>query len=491
MEADEEEVEEEEEGEEEEDQDEEDEDEEDDDALTEATHTTARMVPQFHRKASDLVKSSEMTREPEPEPVADSSFSTERSQAFSPIPFRQDDTDHTPLPAPYTGKDRAGLVAAWEELEVIRYLEGFGKDVRSVRSVGLLDCAEFGGVEGWPKREEWSSFSAYMLAYTTALINRLSTDYIDTVYKNKPLLADEFDSGMLQASAERLYLGCIPLYESVGRSLIGLATWEQPVVTVLAGSAYSYCWYHGQLLPAFFIGLALYIVQLGVMPPGAKVLRRVVDMERSRLGAVRAGREPGYGHGLGHGRGQGVQPDVAAHGARVHAFLTSLADAQERIKNLALWRSPGASLYLVLVLCALGVCSTLLTPWMTVRLPGLLIGAVLFGAPLPLRFLSRVPTDAQHAMTLLRRQDDQLASAYSATFANSDTGGHLLVLSTRVVFQEAKFSATLEEINRLEKKGSHTLVLGMRGGREATFENVQRRDEAFNRIVAIAPQQWH
>lgn len=126
------------------------------------------------------------------------------------------------------------------------------------------------------------------------------------------------------------------------------------------------------------------------------------------------------------------------YGSGATCVASSLADVHERFKNFALWRNPAAT-WRALCLLGLGMVLTLFsTPWMTARLPGLVLGCLIFVlAPIvehrpawlgtewtnPFDFLlAGVPNDAQYAMEVLRRRavlgqkltgDEDLAKAYA------------------------------------------------------------------------------
>lgn len=403
-----------------------------------------------------------------------------------------------------------------DDLDILTFLSSFGSDVQSVESLELLDNIHAAaGV--WPKREEWDSLPAYLLAYATTFLSTYSDDSATQVYSSSRAPACTTIATAPFPSSS--------VYTSTLRSVVRVASWEQPLLTLGVSSMYGYSWAQRKLAGVLLAGLAILVATQGAQSESASELNEIYAK---------------------------IAPVVLGSEAR-----------KERMRNLLLWRSPKASLRFTGLLVAAAVGATQIEGWL-MQLPGLLLGLALFvwlpammkqpeWAPVWLTqqnpidaLLYDVPTDAQHAILTLRRRAaageqlvhrptaaslptlnptsfDHRVSAHElkhaadvfdgAHFAKFDgEKGHLIVLASRVYFrtlagkeevsleEELKstamgakitLDARLEKIVRLEKKGEEGLEMRLKNGQVFVLENVRERDGAFNRILALAPQKWH
>ncbi|PWN51231.1 hypothetical protein IE53DRAFT_386419, partial [Violaceomyces palustris] len=348
--------------------------------------------------------------------------------------------------------ERKILMASYDELEVARFLSSFGKNIRSVRSNGLLDASSIGEVE-WPSREQLGSTSAYYIAYFSSFLGWLSSSNAAQLYSpgnhegpssgghkarkdSDEGKSAEFSLSSIRNNSERLYLGAVPMYESLGRALKHVWRWDSPVLTGAFASIYFLCWARGLLIPLFFASCVLYILKLKVSPPEPGALRKAFLQRTKRLEVVKEINERltkgeeneilDNAHGLHASfdvrKGSTTQSlaseAIRKYGSQANSFIGSMADAHEKVKNVALWRSTPTSLNGIFALSLLGLSSCFLTPWMIARIPGLILGLSLFViAPvaehhpdwLPSTdtlhgFIGGIPNDAQYAMLLLRKK---------------------------------------------------------------------------------------
>ena len=107
---------------------------------------------------------------------------------------------------------------------------------------------------------------------------------------------------------------------------------------------------------------------------------------------------------------------------------------------------------------------------------------------------------------------DVLDGAFAANLQGE--AGHLCVLASRVVFRaitgradqpraslaqvldetsacKITLDVRLEKVTALDKVRADALRLKIRSGQTFEITEVHARDQAFNRILALAPQKWH
>lgn len=175
-------------------------------------------------------------------------------------------------------------------------------------------------------------------------------------------------------NATRLAVSTYILYWGMFATLRKLWRWENPWVTGSMAMLYLVVWWRGDLLAVFFLAACLYVATFRIWQvPGSEQ-----DNEASRAtGAPSSLTRPGTDSqsllllAPSHETLQqvGDQVLVVAHG---------LADVQERVKNLMMWRNPIMTLRYLGWLILFGLLSVQATTWMLMRLPGALIFVLLF-----------------------------------------------------------------------------------------------------------------
>lgn len=407
-----------------------------------------------------------------------------------------------------------------DDADIVKFLTTFGRDITSVESLEVLDTVNAGTGE-WPKRDDWDSLPAYLLAYTTTLLSAYSDDTATMVY------SAERAPKTVRGKASAPVLSTNPLYTAVVRSVLGIASWEQPLVSLGAAGVYGYSWTKGRLGTVILVGMALLLATQGA------------------------------------GANADAGKDLADAYGKIAPVLLGDEATQERVRNLVLRRSPRASLRLSGLLVVLAAAATRVASSVVMGLPGLLLGlAVFVWLPVILhqpswapKWLSSVnpldavlydvPTDAQHAICTLRRRAaggdplvqrtcslvlspthfDHRVSAHELAHAGDvldgafaaqidGDSGHLCVLASRVVFRaltgrteqrstslaqvldetsacRITLDVRLEKLVALEKVRGDGLRLKLRGGQTFEIVQVHERDQAFNRILALAPHKWH
>ncbi len=266
-----------------------------------------------------------------------------------------------------------------DDADIVKFLTTFGRDITSVESLEVLDTVNAGTGE-WPKRDDWDSLPAYLLAYTTTLLSAYSDDTATMVY------SAERAPKTVRGKASAPVLSTNPLYTAVVRSVLGIASWEQPLVSLGAAGVYGYSWTKGRLGTVILVGMALLLATQGA------------------------------------GANADAGKDLADAYGKIAPVLLGDEATQERVRNLVLRRSPRASLRLSGLLVVLAAAATRVASSVVMGLPGLLLGlAVFVWLPVILhqpswapKWLSSVnpldavlydvPTDAQHAICTLRRR---------------------------------------------------------------------------------------
>lgn len=423
-----------------------------------------------------------------------------------------------------------------DDRDILHFLSSFGKDIRSVESLEVLDNVHASSNE-WPKRQEWDSLPAFLMAYATTFLSTYTDDSATLVYSDDRAPA----RATVAEVASSLTLSNSPLYTSCARLILRIASWDQPAVSAAVSAAYAYSWKKGRLVAVLLAGLAL-------------------------LAAMQMSQKDDYS-------GANAEELKEAYRKLAPVMLGS-ASTHERMRNLLLYRSHKALLRLAGMLVALAVGATQVNSDLLLSLPGLLLGLALFAwlpivlhqpewAPSWLKqsnpldtLLYDVPTDAQHAIVTLRRRAaggeqlvhrvdspsraamlHKLASlsptsfdhrvsqhelqhvsdvVEGAHFARYDgEAGHLIVLASRVVFRtlasrsrdavsladelvaesaasgcRITLDARLEKVVRMDKTAGG-LKMKLKNGQTFELDQVVERDVAFNRVLALAPQKWH
>lgn len=353
------------------------------------------------------------------------------------------------------------LRADWEELEVARFLNTFGKHVHEVRSRAPLDPTNFTQTH-FPLKGDWTKYSkedgndhfdaaGYYLAYITAFLSYLSPNTMVDLQRDNGLPAtgdneqdsgDEHDEeeaaesqkfrlGALRANGERLYFSALPLWEQLGGRLRKIWRWESKITSLLSAVLYTFLWWRGLLFASLIFSIIMLVLTLKTSPPQPDTLREILARQRRReeegirlqaksrvtlspLAAAQMtieSRNSKYSLLAEASRNYGVQASMLAG---------ALADGHERAKNFALWRSPRATWRLLLWLSIIFFASLAVKPVYLIRLPGAGAGLMFFLlAPImehkphwlgvewsnPFDFIfAGVPNDAQYSMEVLRNR---------------------------------------------------------------------------------------
>lgn len=175
-------------------------------------------------------------------------------------------------------------------------------------------------------------------------------------------------------NATRLAVSTYILYWGMFATLRKLWRWENPWVTGCMAMLYLVVWWRGDLLAVFFLAACLYVATFRIWQlPGSEQ-----DNEASRAtGAPTSLTRPGTDS-------QSLLMLAPSHetlqqvGDQVLVVAHGLADVQERVKNLMMWRNPIMTLRYLGWLILFGLLSVQATTWMLMRLPGALIFVLLF-----------------------------------------------------------------------------------------------------------------
>ncbi|KAJ1018065.1 hypothetical protein NDA16_004934 [Ustilago loliicola] len=433
-----------------------------------------------------------------------------------------------------------------DDLDIVTFLSSFGSELKTIESLEVLDTVHAGANE-WPQREDWDSLPAYLMAYATTFLSIYSDDSATLVYSADRAPAKAAGEGKKAVPAP--ILSSNPLYTSLVRSVVRIASWEQPLVSAGVSSAYAYSWAKGRLAAMTLVGLALLVATQGAQ--------------------------------MGSSSASSDSQELSEAYGRIATVILGSSSTHERMRNLLLWRSPRASLRFtgLLLALALALGATRFDSSLMLQLPGLLLGLALFvWLPIILHqptwapaWLSKVnpidvllydvPTDAQHAILTLRRRAasgeqlvhlpdsparnaalqrlpslsptsfDHRVSAQELTHVSdilegshfaivNKEPGHLIILTSRVIFRtlagkssdeepislvdelvrtsasggggcKITLDARLEKVVKVDKVEAEGLKLRLKNGQEFEVEKVVDRDQAFNRLMALAPQRWH
>ena len=174
--------------------------------------------------------------------------------------------------------------------------------------------------------------------------------------------------------ATRLAVNTYILYWGMFAALRKLWRWENPWVTGCIAMLYMVVWWRGDLLAVFFLAAFLYVATFRIwQEPGSEQNSEASRNKgvSSSLTWLNTDSQPLLVLAPSHETLQqvGDQVLVVAHG---------LADVQERVKNLMMWRNPIMTLRYLGWLILFGLLSAQVTTWMLMRLPGALIFVLLF-----------------------------------------------------------------------------------------------------------------
>lgn len=174
---------------------------------------------------------------------------------------------------------------------------------------------------------------------------------------------------VLNYNATRIVVNMYLVYWGMLVMLRRLWRWENPWFTGATAAFYAVVWWRGDLLAVGFLLALLYVAtfRLWLIPPAT-------DKPQEASSSV----------SLRHGESLGLVTMTPSHemlqqvSDQVLVVTHSLADVQERTKNLLLWRSPMVTLRYLGWLLLLSLLSMQVTSWMLVRLPGALLFVLVF-----------------------------------------------------------------------------------------------------------------
>ena len=164
------------------------------------------------------------------------------------------------------------------------------------------------------------------------------------------------------------------LYWGMFAALRKLWRWENPWVTGCMAMLYLVVWWRGDLLAVFFLAACLYVATFRIWQvPGSEQVGEASRATSAPSSLTRPGTDS-----------QSLLLLAPSHetlqqvGDQVLVVAHGLADVQERVKNLMMWRNPIMTMRYLGWLILFGLLSVQATTWMMMRLPGALIFVLLF-----------------------------------------------------------------------------------------------------------------
>ncbi|WFD21908.1 hypothetical protein MEQU1_000567 [Malassezia equina] len=186
-----------------------------------------------------------------------------------------------------------------------------------------------------------------------------------------PSTPEQSRARVLNYNATRMVVNMYVVYWGMLAMLRRVWRWENPYLTGGTAAFYMVVWWRGDLLAVGFLLAFLYVAtfRLWLIPPEADEVRRDV----APSGAVlRQGETLGL---ITMTPSREMLQQVSDH---VLVVSHGLADVQERVKNLLLWRSPMVTMRYLGWLLLLSLLSMQVTSWMLLRLPGALLFVIVF-----------------------------------------------------------------------------------------------------------------
>ena len=175
-------------------------------------------------------------------------------------------------------------------------------------------------------------------------------------------------------NATRLAVSTYILYWGMFATLRKLWRWENPWVTGCMAMLYLVVWWRGDLLAVFFLAACLYVATFRIWQvPGSEQVGEASRATSAPSSLTRPGTDS-----------QSLLMLAPSHetlqqvGDQVLVVAHGLADVQERVKNLMMWRNPIMTMRYLGWLILFGLLSVQATTWMMMRLPGALIFVLLF-----------------------------------------------------------------------------------------------------------------
>lgn len=225
-------------------------------------------------------------------------------------------------------------------------------------------------------------------------IMSVSTYRAPTIDARREAQMDEYTANetsrmhVFNHNASRLVINMFILYRGAFVMLRQLWRWERPWVTGSVASFYLVVWWRGDLLAIFFLLTFLYIATFRWLHLPAEETLIPDENEPS------VSRAPGLKRTLSNKSMMkrthrldlaATQPLTVASSAlfqqvgdQVLVYTHSFADVHERMKNLAMWRNPIATLRYLGWLLLMVLLSAHVTTWMMVKLPGALVFLCVF-----------------------------------------------------------------------------------------------------------------
>lgn len=251
---------------------------------------------------------------------------------------------------------------------------------------------------------------AFCIAYILALVERLAPEEID----HHPDRG--YREGLIRSHLERLYT-IAPFWEQLAFRIRRLYRWEDPKTTAAAAMIYFVLWYTNMIPTAFILMIMFYIMRFKYFPPSESYLHEKVKMRMARGKAANT---------LSEKLRRRSRLDilniyrrwVVTFGAPTQEAMGLVADFHEKVKNLILWRNPGASRRTLMLFGVLNLFVTFAPAQYVSKAIFFFLGITFFCLlPLQSYFPSHrkalsplwwatfgAPTDAQFAVQLLRKR---------------------------------------------------------------------------------------
>ncbi|WFC98598.1 hypothetical protein MYAM1_001328 [Malassezia yamatoensis] len=201
--------------------------------------------------------------------------------------------------------------------------------------------------------------------------------------------ADSNRFHVFNQNASRLAINVYILYHGLFVMIRRLWRWEQPWLTGGVAAFYLVVWWRGDLLAIFFLLTFLYIATFRWLHLPAE---ETFESDDSQSTTSRSA--PGLRRKLSNRSVMrrthrldliATQPlTVASHtmlqqiGDQILVHTHGMADLHERMKNLAMWRSPMVTLRYLGWLLLIMILSAQVTTWMMVKLPGAMVFLTVF-----------------------------------------------------------------------------------------------------------------
>ncbi|PKI85812.1 hypothetical protein MVES1_000565 [Malassezia vespertilionis] len=301
----------------------------------------------------------------------------------------------------------------------------------------------------------------------------------------------------LNYNASRLVVNAYILYRGLFVMLRKLWRWENKWLTGSVAAFYVVVWWRGDLLAIFFLLAFLYIATFRFLNAPGEELEEDALVETKSVVGVR--RTPSHLSLIRRSRRLGIavpQPSVSlapAHllqqvGDQVLVLTHSLADMQERMKNLALWRSPFMTLRYLGWLLVLVIISAQITTWMMVKLPGALVFLAVF-------VLAPLVEYGYWQKMLASFSDVPPGTATHLNVSSALLSNVLAGVPTDQENEEREMEINRWEIEREQRRRGHFLDSSVNRiveeeSRDLALSKVRRRKESKSKPVQRVMQRW-